>query len=243
MQTTDTGKKKSLRSPRRSAPSPGFLSSLHPVRAVRTEPPAQASEGGASRTQQLGRALLKARQDLDEARRSERRARAEMQGLQREKLELEQSLQANRSLVVRFLRERQNPPPSPRELELEAVCEELRLQMMAYEHERMVTGLELESLRAQLLQARCEVEQGRVAERSSQDMMCQQQQQHEFMMDDLQTELVRLQGECERMETCLRQSFARLEQLVDTQDNLLMALDESRLENRRLHQRLRCLEV
>ncbi len=243
-------RKRYFRPQRRTNGQAGFISSLHPHRTVPAEPgpgvmtarPEQA-ECDAENSRGLAQALLEARQELAEAQRCERRARAEMQGLLRERSELEQSLQANRSLVARFLRERQSPPPSQRELELESLCEGLRLQVLAHEHESLVSDLEKESLRAQWLQLRLELDESRQTVCRLQEQQAQQLHEHEFLVGDLQTEVVRLYTDSQQLELALQLSQQRLEQLVETQDNLLVALEDSRLEMVKLRRQLGVLQA
>lgn len=242
-------KKRYFRPQRRTTGQAGLISSLHPHRTVPVEPgqgertaPLEEAGCDAENSRGLAQALLQVRQELAEAQRCERRARAEMQGLLRERSELEQSLQANRSLVARFLRERQKPPASPRELELESLCEGLRLQVLAHEHESLVSELEKESLRAQWLQLRLELDESRQTVCRLQEQQAQQLHEHEFLVGDLQTEVVRLYTDSQQLELALQLSHQRLEQLVETQDNLLVALEDSRLEMVKLRQQLSALQ-
>ena len=242
-------RKRHFRPQRRTTGQSGFISSLHPHRPLPTEPgpgertaPLEEPGCDAENPRDLAQALLTARQELAEAQRCERRARAEMQRLLRERSELEQSLQANRSLVARFLRERQSPPPSQRELELESLCEGLRLQVLAHEHESLVSDLEKESLRAQWLQLRLELDESRQTVCRLQEQQAQQLHEHEFLVGDLQTEVVRLYADSQQLEMALQRSRERLDQLVETQDNLLVALEDSRLELVNLRQQLSALQ-
>ena len=191
-----------------------------------------------------GRVLLTVQEKLERSEKGRQRAELELKQVSLSYAEMERSLHNNRALMARLLAERNArcEPQEAQAMEADLMAgQEWRILLQLQEFDEAQQRREAKADREQLATALAS-SQARLREREAVLKATRQELvEQKFAVQDLQRRVLEVEGMCQTYRQSLRHSQDRLDQLVDTQDDLLLTVKTGRSEMHELlqeHQRV-----